>query len=159
MNISFSNDTIQQLIKELKIAQKLNNLRLFKMIWCLLLIQEGKSFQDIAKLLNISVKTVYNWLEVFMLHRFSWLLDHHYQGRGRKPRLTQQQKDELYQIIEKGPLAYGFDCGIWNCAMIVIVIENKFGVTYNPRYVCYLLHKMGLSYQKAKFVSDKLDDK
>lgn len=158
MNISFSNDIIQRLAQELKIAQKLNNLRLYKMIWCLLLIREGKPFQDIATLLNISIRTVYNWLGEFMLRRFCWLLDHHYQGRGRKPRLTQQQKDELYQIIEKGPLAYGFDCGIWNSAMIVIVIENKFGVTYNPRYVCYLLQKMGLSYQKAKFVSDKLDD-
>lgn len=158
MKISFSKDTVNQLNQELKIAQKLNNLRLYKMIWCMLLINAGTPFESIAKQLNISVKTVYNWLGEFMLHRFSWLVGYHYQGRGRKPRLTKQQKDQLYQIIEKGPMAYGFDCGIWNSAMIVIVIENKFGVSYNPRYVCYLMKKIGLSYQKAKFESDKLDD-
>lgn len=158
LNISFSNKIIQRLEQELKIAQKLNNLRLYKMVWCLLLVHEGRSFASIAKLLNISVRTVYNWLKTFIIRQFSWLCGHHYQGRGRKPKLNKQQKAQLYEIIEKGPLAYGFDCGIWNSAMIVIVIENKFGVTYNPRYVSYLLKKIGLSYQKAKFASDKLDD-
>ncbi|MFH1645045.1 MAG: IS630 family transposase, partial [Candidatus Omnitrophota bacterium] len=159
MNITFSNDSIERLIREFKTAERLNNLRLYKMVSCLLLIHEKRSFSDIAKLLNISIKTVYNWLKEFLYRRFSWLFGHHYQGRGRKPNLTQEQKKELYKFIEKGPLVYGFNCGIWNSAMIVVVIEKKFGVTYNPRYVCELLKKIGLSYQKAKFISDKVDDK
>ena len=42
--------------------------------------------------------------------------------------------------------------------MIITVIQKEFGVTYNPRYLCDLLHKLGLSYQKAKFVSDRMED-
>src|SRR5258705_4750114 len=34
----------------------------------------------------------------------------------------------------------------------------EFGVTYHPRSVCRLLHHIGITYQKAAFVSDKLDD-
>ncbi|MCP4987952.1 MAG: hypothetical protein GY928_18445, partial [Colwellia sp.] len=35
----------------------------------------------------------------------------------------------------------------------------KFGVSYNERYLARLLKKMGLSYQKARFMSDRLDEK
>ncbi len=42
--------------------------------------------------------------------------------------------------------------------MILTVIEKEFGVTYNSRYVSSLLRSIGLSFQKAKFVSDREDD-
>ena len=159
MKIRFSNETVKRLQKELEIAQQLNNLRLFRVIWCLLLIHKGEHYyKDIALFLNISTKTVFNWLTLFMAFRFSWLLRNRYKGRGRKPKLNKAQRGRLYQIIMDGPEAYGFDCGIWNSAMIVEVIQREFQVTYNPRYVCELLKKMGLSYQKAAFVSDRFDD-
>ena len=42
--------------------------------------------------------------------------------------------------------------------MIVEVVNNKFGVRYTPKYMATLLNSIGLSYQKAKFESDKLDE-
>lgn len=51
----------------------------------------------------------------------------------------------------------GFNCGGWNTAMINLLIEKKFGIRYNERYLATLLKKMGLSYQKTKFESDRLD--
>lgn len=76
------------------------------------------------------------------------------QGRGRKPRMSKEQKDILYRIIVDGPEKYGFDCGIWNSAIIVEVIQREFHVTYNPRYLCALVGKMKLCYQKGVFVED-----
>ena len=158
MRVSFSNDTVNRLDQERKAAERLNNLRLYKMVWCLTLIHKQQPIDSIADLLNISPRTAYNWLAAFMLDRFSWLLGLHYQGRGRKPKLSKDQKDKLYEIIVGGPEKYGFDCGTWNSAMIVEVIQREFLVTYNPRYLCTLLRKMKLSYQKAAFVADVLDD-
>lgn len=155
----FSNPTVKKLRKELQVAQSFNNLRLYKITWCLLLLHEQHDHVEIASLLNISVRTVHNWMARFLLERFSWLLCHHFQGRGRKSKLSQKQKDQLYQIVVDGPEKQGFDCGAWNSAMIATVIERKFKVKYNPRYVCSLLHALDLTYQKAKFVSDREDDK
>ena len=42
--------------------------------------------------------------------------------------------------------------------MILEVVEREFNVSYNPRYLCEVLKSIGLSYQCAKFVSDRLDD-
>lgn len=61
-------------------------------------------------------------------------------------------------MIESGPEACGFDCGVLLSAMIASYLLLKFQVKYNPRYLSTLLKKMGLSYQKARFISDKYDE-
>ena len=42
--------------------------------------------------------------------------------------------------------------------MIQDLIQRQFGVEYHPHYICTLLHNLGFSYQKARFVSDHLDE-
>ena len=158
LRIKFSKETVERLERELEVAEKLNNLRLYKMVMSLLLIHEGKSASEIGKQLNQAVRTIYDWFSKFIVRRFAWLFGHHYQGRGRKPRLNDKQKKELYECVAAGPEASGYDRAIWNSAMIVIEIEKRFNVTYSPRYVCELLKKMGLTYQKAKFIPGKVGD-
>jgi len=155
ITVCFSNSTVQTLERDLHKALKLNNAKLYRIVYALLQIAEGVSFQKIADCLKVSVKTVYTWFCRFMASRFTWLRRYHYQGRGRKSKLSQEQKDTLYDLIVAGPAASGFDCGIWNTAMIAELIVVKFNQQYNPRYLSTLLRKMGLSYQKARFVSDK----
>ncbi len=129
LKISFDKEIVDRLKKELVLAEKLNNLRLYKIVTCLLSIQEGDKFSKIVEQLAISCRTVYDWLKKFLVRGFSWLLGQHYQGRGRKPRLNDEQRKELYAFVVDGPEACGYDRGIWNSAMIVIEIEKRFGVT------------------------------
>jgi len=44
-------------------------------------------------------------------------------------------------MIVSGPDACGFDCGVWNTALIAELVVLKFGVKYNPRYLSSLLKK------------------
>jgi len=158
MTIRFEKRTLKRLETELECAQRLNNLRLYRQVWALLLFHEGRRIVEIAALFRVSEKTIYDWLTRFIVERFDWLVGQHCQGRGRKPRLNKQQRKSLYEIVKNGPGKAGFTCGIWNSAMIITVIQKEFGVTYNPRYLCDFLHQLGLSYQKAKFVSDRMED-
>jgi transposase len=111
---------------------------------------KGKPVDRIAELLNVTNKSVYNWLKHFMCKGFGWLLKRRYVGRGRKSKLTKAQKSELYKMIESGPEACGFYCGVLHTALIAELIMLRFNVKYNPRILRSLLKKMGLSYQKAK---------
>ncbi len=158
MTITFGNATVQRLYFERRMAERLNHLRFYKITECLLRMHHGHSFRAIADWLHMSLRTVYNWLSLFIRRRFAWLCGHHFQGRGRQARLNAEQRQRVYAQIEKGPLASGFTCGIWTSSMIAVLIEREFGVTYHPRSVCRLLHQIGITYQKAAFVSDKLDD-
>jgi transposase len=158
MRITFGNATVKRLEYERELAERLNHLRFFKITECLLRIHHGQSFRAIADWLHLSLRTVYNWLSLFIRRRFAWLCGHHFQGRGRKARLRAEHRQRLYELIVQGPLAYGFTCGVWTSSMIAVLIEREFGVTYHPRSVCRLLHQIGITYQKAAFVSDKVDD-
>ncbi len=42
--------------------------------------------------------------------------------------------------------------------MVQDLILNRFKVEYHPHYICNLLDQLGFSFQKARFVSDHLDE-
>ncbi len=79
-------------------------------------------------------------------------------GGGRKAKLTPTQKKRLCSLIDAGPEAAGFDTACWNSIVIRVLIEREFGVLYDRYYVCELLRNLGYSFQKARFVSDHLDE-
>jgi transposase len=93
-----------------------------------------------------------------MVEGLRWLRGLDSRGRGRKAKLSGTQKQALYEWVVVGLQAHGFDCGVWTSAMRVELIGRRFGVCYNPRYLSSLLAKLGLSYQKARFVSDRQDE-
>jgi len=158
MRITFGNATVKRLEKERSIAERLNHLRFFKITECLLRIHRGDAFSAIAEGLHISLRTVYNWLDLFIRRRFPWLCGHHFAGRGRKAKLNAEQRQRLFDLIDQGPLEAGFSCGVWTSSMIAVLIEREFGVTYHPRYLCRLLHQIGVTYQRAAFVSAKMGE-
>jgi transposase len=158
VTLAFSEAIMASLEQERAKACELNNLRLYKIAQGLLWVGEGKALGEIARLLGVSAKTVWNWLKRLMVQGLGWLVGQHYRGRGRKAKLNGAQQQALYELVVAGPLANGFDGGVWTTAMLVELIWRRWGVCYNPRYLSGLLAKLGLSYQKARFVSDRQGD-
>ncbi len=134
------------------------NNHLSRVILSLILIGEKRALPAIAKLINVTVKTLFNWMKKFMCYGMSLFSMRWFKGRGRKSKLNKTQQKTLKKMIEEGPLIHGFTAGGWNTAMINELIKLKFKVSYNERYLSRLLKKIGLSYQKAKFISDRLDE-
>ena len=60
--------------------------------------------------------------------------------------------------MEEGPVKAGFSGACWRSPMIQQLIYDRFGVLYNVFSIAQLLKNLGLSYQKAAFVSDHLDE-
>ena len=73
--------------------------------------QHGHAFDDITDWLHMSLRTVDNWLALFIRRRFARPCGHHFAGRGRKAKLSGDQRQRLYALIEKGPLEAGFTSG------------------------------------------------
>lgn len=122
------------------------------------MLAKNNNIVEIAELFQVNTRTIYNWISRFMVERFSWLSGLHYKGRGAKSKLTKEQKKKIYDLVVDGPENYGFDCGVWNSPMIAEVILREFNVTYNPRYLCRILKKIGLSFQKAAFEPERTED-
>lgn len=158
ITLTFSKLILEKLKENLLIAMRLSDVRLYRLAQALLWFAEGKSIKEIARLMDLEGKTIVAWIKTFMYKGLSWLTGKHYQGRGRKDKLTKEQRQQLAGLITAGPEANGFHCGIWNSAMIAEVIWLRFGVRFNLNYLSSLLKKMGFSYQKARFISDRQNE-
>ena len=154
--ITLSHATVKHLEQELQKAYSRGDARLVRRITVLLASNRQKELSRIARTWGIARQTIYNWLKAFLDQ--SWeSLNYHF-APGRPPRLTKTQKQDLYNWVKAGPEACGYASGCWTTVMIQNLIWKKFGVLYNRFYVSELLHNLGLSFQKARFVSDHLDE-
>lgn len=155
VKLSFSKELLEKLRGSVSNAAKLKNIQAFRLALALIWYGEGFEIAYIANRIGVCFKTVVNWIKTFLYKGIDWVTAKHYQGRGCKDRLTKAQQKLLRDMITEGPEAHGFTCGIWNCAMIGELILLKFSVVYNLNYLSALLKRLGLSYQKARFISDK----
>ena len=151
----FITSTLVRLRTALNKAYDRGDARLVRRISALLAYGQGQEVSAVADDLSVSPETVYIWLRAFLVDRFASL--GYRAGAGRPSNLTKTQKRRLKQLINAGPLAYGFTRGCWSSLLIQEMILLEFGVLYNRHYICDLLKNLGYSYQKAKFVSAHLD--
>jgi transposase len=154
--ITFQKETVKQLQQELQKAYISGDVRLVRRISVLLGIAQGGILAVIVVTWGITRQTAYNWLTAFVKCRWESLP--YRKPAGRPARLTKAQKQQLYEAVKAGPEAAGYETGCWTTCLIQDWIYKHFEVLYSRLYVCELLHNLGLSYQKAHFVSDHLDE-
>jgi transposase len=148
--------TRKQLYRRLQQAYASGALRLVKRIHALLALAEDMSVYDVAEMLHLGEQTVRDYRNRFLLHRMASLTSQ--RSPGRPSKLTKTQRRELTELIKAGPQAAGYTSGCWNTPMMQDLIQTHFGVSYHPHYLATLLHNLGFSYQKARFVSDHLNE-
>ena len=147
---------LKGILQRLQVAYARGEVRLIKRIQALLYAMEGRRLEEIEEILSISRQSIYKYVNEFILYRLASF--NYKRPPGRPSKLTESQKKELGEIIDKGPEEAGYDYGCWTTGLIQDLIEKKFKVKYSVHYVAELLKNMGFSYQKARFVSDHIED-
>ncbi len=156
MTITFGHATVKTLTQHLHAAFRAGDLPRIKRISALLMLADHLPVATITSRLGVGRSTVYAWLQAFLLDRFASL-----QARkpaGRPAKLTPAQKQRLCDLVAAGPEAAGYATGCWHAALLQALLWREFGVMYNVQYVSELLRNLGFSYQKARFVSDHLNE-
>ena len=77
---------------------------------------------------------------------------------GARPRLSEQERARLPELLQRGAEAHGFRGEVWTCERVAKVIRTEFGVSYHPAHVSRLLRASGLSLQKPARRADQRDD-
>jgi transposase len=147
--------TTEKLLKLMKEAEKDGQYRVAKRMHAVLLNSEGKTSNNIASILMASRSKVSLWLSNYDKYGYESLLEGY--RSGRPCGLNDRQKMELIDIVDSGPVAYGFSSGIWTAVMIGNIIQNEFGVEYNVRHVRRILHDLNFSVQRPKRVLASAD--
>jgi transposase len=156
ITIHFTPSTVKTLTAQFQAALRRGDQRLVKRIAALLFLAAGCPVARAAIRVGVSESAIYSWLTAFVHERFARL--HYRKSPGRPAKLTPPQKRRLRALIDAGPAAAGYRTGCWNSAVIQGLIQREFGVLYHVHYVAELLRNLGFSYQKARFVSDHLNE-
>jgi transposase len=156
LRIQLSRATVKELHSRLQHAYQRDDMRLVRRITVLLdlLVHQGP-VEVLSDRWGLSPSCLYHWRQAFLLRGMDSLVYRY--GGGRPEKLTPTQRKRLVALIEAGPLVVGLETACWNSALIRVLSWREFGVLYNRHYVCTLLHNLGFSFQKARFVSDHLD--
>src|SRR5499433_3314809 len=156
LRIQLGRATVKDLHCRLQHAYQRDDVRLVRRITVLLdLLVHHVPMAVLCECWGLSLACLYDWQKAFLLRGMESLVYHH--SGGRRPKLTPRQKKRLVALIDAGPQVVGFETACWNSVLIRVLIWREFGVLYNRQYVCTLLHNLGFSFQKARFVSDHLD--
>ena len=147
--------TYQRLLRLSKEAERDGAYRVAKRLQAVLLNSQGRTSGELAEVLQAPRSKVSEWLARYQAHGVEGLLEG--QRSGRPAELTARQREQLGDILDSGPVAYGLDTGVWTSPMIAWVIEEEFGVHYHPAHVRKLLYGMGFSVQRPKRVLAQAD--
>lgn len=155
LRIQVSSATVKALHTKLQQAYLKDDMRLVRRTTVLIdMLVHQVPIPVLCERWRLSASCLYDWQRAFLLHGLDSLVYRH--SGGRRPKLTPRQKKRLVELIEAGPLVVGCETACWDAVLIRVLIWREFGVLYNRQYVCILLHNLGFSFQKARFVSEHL---
>ena len=103
------------------------------------LLLQGKGVREVARLVDVSPSSASRWKRAVEAGGLEALKAKPHPGR--KPALAPRQKEDLKQILIKGPLEAGFPTDLWTLSRVAEVIVRTFGVSYHPGHVWYLLRR------------------
>src|SRR5215470_3619753 len=108
--------------------------------------QQGWKQKDIAQALGVSEGAVSQWFSRVEKEGETALASH--PPPGPTPKLSEEQRQQIPQLLAQGAEAHGFRGEVWTSGRIRDVIARQFGVRYHRDHVRKLLREMGLSYQQ-----------
>jgi transposase len=138
--------TAQRLIQLRRQAIQDNAARVAQRLHAIVLSLEGHTTVAIAGLLKVHRSTVPLWIQQWNQDREEGLLEGH--RSGRPAQLTARQRQQLQDILDSGPVAYGLDTGVWTSPIIGDLIAQEWDVRFHPGHVRKLLRQLGYSVQR-----------
>jgi transposase len=77
---------------------------------------------------------------------------------GATPRLSEEARAKLPELLAQGAQAHGFRGEVWTCERVATVIRREFGVSYHPAHVSRLLKALRQSLQKPQRRANQRDE-
>lgn len=117
-------------------------------------VREGATIEAVARVLGVSPRTVFYWLERYRHGGYDALREG--QRSGRKRKLDAQLLRWLYKAItQHDPRQYDFPFNLWTLGLMRILLKRKFGVPLSKSAISRLLRHLGLSAQRPIYKSYK----
>lgn len=127
-------------------SSKSQNMREFRRLRAVELFKSGMKQVAIARMLGVTKGAVSQWVSTYRKKGIDAL---RYKKISKKPcKLSDEQKDELRELLSQGPEHFGYVGEVWTLKRIGELIWLKFGIKYCTASVSGILKKIGWTCQK-----------
>jgi transposase len=133
----------------LKMLKEHENPYVREKVLILLLMNDGKTYQEISKFLNIAYPTVAYWAVHGDPDNLESFLDGRREGNFHK--VTEEYERLLLEAIEKEPGEYGYEFGRWTAARLATHLEQATGIKLSGSQVRRRLERKKYVYLWAKY--------
>ena len=106
---------------------------------CILLSSQGITVPQLARMFNVTQRTVYNWLNAWEARRFPGLYDDC--GKGRKAKLTYSQKEQIKQWGKKFPK---------NLKKVIALVKEQFEIIVSKSTIKRVLKALRMSWRRVR---------
>jgi transposase len=105
---------------------------------------------------DYSEKTIYYWVKQYLTKGIDSLKNQTIPGRT--PKLTDQQKQELQEAINKSPSIEGYSQSFWDGILLAKHIKDKYDISFSVRRCQYLFHELGFTKQRGRIKPHRSDE-
>jgi transposase len=111
-------------------------------------VQEGSTVAEVARVLGVTDRSVRRWVAAARQGGDAALdaVPH----PGAAPKLNRRQERQVLSWFKRLPSEFGFATELWTGPRVALLIREKFGVVYHPRYVNEWLTKRDITPQKPE---------
>jgi transposase len=127
-------------------------------ILILLLMDDGKTYQEISDFLGCGYRTVAYWCVHGDPDNLESLKDKRAKGNYKK--VTEVYIKLLMETMEKDPTELGYEFGRWSTARLAVYLEEQTGIKLSAEQIRRILKEKKYGYFWAKYsLEDKQDQK
>jgi len=111
-------------------------------------VLEGMDREEAARIGGMDRQTLRDWVHRFNTQGPDGLIN--IKPSGQRPRLSDEQKEELCELVEAGPDPQKDGVARWRCVDLKRVLGERFGVDLSEVRLGSILKELGFSHISAR---------
>ena len=120
-----------------------------------LLVAQGMTCPDVARLLGDAPRSVEHWVNRFQQQGLGGLTER--ERSGRPPRLSEKQRKEVDGVLRQKPSDAGMRVNLWDGKTLSAWIDKTYGIQLRVRQCQRLFRQLGFRWRKPRPVLARAD--
>jgi transposase len=125
--------------------------RLYQRLLAVLEVDQGRPVNEVARLLNVSGQSVYNWIDRFCQQRqLADLVDRY--GSGRPTLWAEERVTVLRALLGSAPDQWGYLANDWTAPLLQEQLLRCTGPAFAEDTVRRELHRLGYVWKRGRYL-------